>query len=165
MRVTEQTRYDEQFAAAEEYLTDKGKQALRDAAVELYGDPWQLTIGEFVAVSQNDLSRLGDLTRPTVLQKYWIEAFHAFAEELTKALDALKMPQDAQEMAAAECMRKVSMAEGMLVFARSYFGLHSFAEAEKVTMLDYVIAKRDKYNSAIYQRRLAELRAKKYRKK
>lgn len=162
--ITNLTKYAD-FEGAEQFLTEKGRQQLKDAAVHEFGDPWQLTVGDFVGLCEGDFSRLGDMAEPTVLQVYWCNVFRDFCDELEKVLTALKIPQDAQEVTAAESMRKVSMAEGMVVFARSYFGLRSFADAERVTMLDYVIAKRDAYNNAIFSRRLAELRAKKYRKR
>lgn len=164
MVVTINTKYSE-IAESEQFMTDATKQQLTDAACSVFGDPWQLSIGDFVQLAGGDLSRLGEMTDPTVMQIYWINAFKAFVADFEKALQGLSMPKDAQEIAAEECLRKVSMAEGMVVFVRSYFGLHSFAEAEKVTMLDYLIAKRDAYNQAAYSKRLAQLRAAKYKKK
>ena len=164
MVVTQDTKYRD-IVEAEQYLTDDTKNQLTEAACKLYGDPWQLGIGEFVQLTTGDMSRLGDLSDPTVLQVYWLQAFKAFVAEFEKALQGLTMPKDAQELEAENVLHKVGLAEGMVVFARSYFGLHNFAEAEKVSMLDYLIAKRDTYNQAAYNKRLAALRAAKYKRK
>lgn len=153
------------FLPIECAITKECAEEIKQAACKRYGDPWEMTIGEFVAVCGGDLARLGDMRDPTVLQVYWVHAFKDFGATLEKTLKRLQVPMDAQEQQAAESMQKMGMAEGMLVFARNYFGLHSFAEAEGVKMIDYVIAKRDTYNQAIYSKRLADLRAKNYKKR
>lgn len=164
MVITEQTKYSE-IQAAEVFFTDVTKRQLSEAACSVYGDPWQLGIGQFVTLTTGDTSHLGDMTDPTVMQVYWLHAFRDFVADFEKALKRLTIPKDAQEIAAEDVLIKVSMAEGMVVFARSYFGLTSFAEAEKVSMMDYLMAKRDAYNQAAYNKRLAALRAAKYNRK
>lgn len=166
MQVTENTKYSV-FAPVEQYATPETIENLKQAAQKIYGDTWSLTIGQFAELSDGNgfYDILGDTSDPTVLQVYWLKAFADFAKDFAKVLESVKIPQDAAELQAAESCKKVSMLEGMLVFARGYFGLHSFADAEQVTLADYVIARRDEYNKAIYSRKLADLRTKQYRKK
>jgi hypothetical protein len=59
----------------------------------------------------------------------------------------------------------VEWQEGMLVFVRAYFGLKSFGEAENVTIGDYLLAKKDEYNSTIFQRNMAKIQTQKIHKK
>lgn len=40
----------------------------------------------------------------------------------------------------------MTMAEGLLVFARRYFGCRSFSEAERLTLGEWLMAKKDDYN-------------------
>ena len=164
MKIDGNSRYED-FLTIEPLLSEGSRVALKARAVEIYGDPWGLTLADFIAITGNDLSRLGDMSDPTILQMYWLQCFHEFVEQFQHILESLKMPMDATEEAAAASMKKVSMAEGMLVYARGYFGLHSFSDAEQITITEYVMARRDDYNKAIYNRRLAHLRAAKLKKK
>lgn len=145
-------------------MAEESKQELIAASQSVYGDYWALPIEDFVAVSQGDVSRLGDMGDPTVLQVYWLKGLREFVKVFEKTLQRMNVPKDAQETAAESATIRVSMAEGMLVFVREYFGLHSFEDAGKKSLLDYVMARRDRFNAYMYNKRLSELRAQQHKK-
>ena len=62
-------------------------------------------------------------------------------------------------------MLKISWDEAILVFVRDYFGLHSFKDAERITMGEILIAKRATYNREKFQRKLAKIQTAKLHKK
>ena len=163
MRVTDKTLFA-RVAGVEPYFTPETKTAIQDRAIALYGGMYELTVEQFAAlVAGNYKSVLGELARPTVMQVYWLRRFKEFVEEFAGALKNLQPPKDADEAIAAANLPKISPAESMLIFARNYFGLHSFDEASRVTLAEFLIAKRDVYITALYHQRLA--RAKKNKKK
>lgn len=164
MKVKVGTKYRE-FEVAEQYLTDASRKELTEAAQKVYGEYWQLTIENFVALSQGDTSMLGNLKDPTVLQVMWLKGLQDFSKMYNDQLLRLQPHKDAQEKAAEAACVKVSAAEGMVVFMREYFGLHSFEEAQQKTLLDFMMAKRDRFNAYIYNKRLADLRAAQHARK
>lgn len=52
----------------------------------------------------------------------------------------------------------------MLIFTRKYFGLQNFGDAEKITLLEYYLAKKDTYSDAIFQRSLQKIQLNKMKK-
>lgn len=164
MQITKDTKYA-QFVDAERFITEATKQELKEAAQKAFGEYWALTVAQFVAIAGGDVSMLGDVESPTVLQVYWLLGFKDFVQDFSRIMQGLQVPKDAQEMTAEEVTKKTTMAESMVVFLRSYFGLQSFEDAERKTLTDYVVARRDIYNQVAYNKRLAGLRAKQYNKK
>jgi len=155
MKVKVGTKYRE-FEIAEQYLTDASRKELTDAAQKVFGDYWQLSIENFVALSQGDTSMLGDLGDPTVLQVMWLKGLQDFSKMYNDQLSRLQPHKDAQEKAAEAACVKVSAAEGMVVFIE---------DAQQKTLLDFMMAKRDRYNAYIYNKRLADLRAAQHARK
>ena len=54
-------------------------------------------------------------------------------------------------MAASVCY-PVEFGESLLLFSREYFQLHSFKEASNINLADLLIAKKDAYNKAAFER-------------
>lgn len=170
MRVTDKTKYLD-FAPFVDLVDESSEAELKKAAEARYGDMWTITIDQFGEYAAGDFSRIGVNTdtdfsfwqkvgivlhvyKPgmTVLQYYYILRFGDFVGELVKTLDALKVPQDAREKKASERCRQMTFQESILVFVRNYFGLHSFADAGQLTLADFLIAKKDTYNKAVFEK-------------
>lgn len=88
----------------------------------------------------------------TVFEWYTAEGLRSFLEGYIQKLEALQPPLEPAERAAQKACLTVTTTEGLLCFAREYFGLHSFSEAEGVTLAEILIAKKDSYNKVIYQK-------------
>lgn len=161
MQITRETIYTDEFAALAPYLTAQTRSELVRAAQDIYGDFWGTTLDEFVALSEGQVPNFVNEDVPTVLQVYWMQGFKDFVQEYVLQLQRLQVPKSAQEQAAESGLIKVPMSEGLIVFTRNYFGLKSFEEAGKKTVLDYLIARRDVFNSAMFNKKLAEMRASK----
>ena len=114
------------------------------------GGFYETTIAELAAVIGGDYSLFGD---PDTATAYL--ASQRFAEvvgEFIRALERLEPPLSARAMAAQSGMMKMETVEGLLVFARSYFGLPSFRAAEGITLGEILLAKKDIYNKAVFER-------------
>jgi hypothetical protein len=117
-----------------------------------------LTIADFNAIAlHGDLSRFLDGRAEntlTVFEYYTLAGLKDFFEGYAKSLEKLAVKPTAKESAAQAACLKVGIVEGMLIFARDYFGLQSFAAAEKVTLAELLMARKDAYNKAIFERAL-----------
>ena len=130
-------------------LTDEQrKQAERDCVQALYGQGglWNVELGSLIRAMQQDFSGLTQGRQPgewTVGDYLIVSSFVEFVELFFKTLKSIKIPETKSERKAAVHAMKVTTAESLLCFVREYFGLHSFAEAEHITLSEVVIARRD----------------------
>lgn len=185
MKITEQTKYL-QFVGVEKYLQGDAEKAINKAAQAAFCKYEDLTFGQFLRACDGDFStvlnrpekrgffarlfrraaRLEDWTiNPSVLQVYWAKGFAEWAKGFAGSLQKMQVPQTAEEVQAQSVVPKTEFAEGMLIFIRGYFGLKSFAEAEKITMGEILIAKHDTYCGALYSRKLRDIQLKKAKAK
>ena len=185
MKITERTRYED-FAGVEKYLKGSAAGALAESAQRAFGGYEHLTLAQFFRCCDGDFSDIlnkpekrgfwsrlfkrrkvaGDWTEsPTVMQVYWAKGFGDWAKGFAEILKKLQVPQTPEEQQAQNGLPKMTMQENMLVFARSYFGLHSFDDAEKVTMAEFLMAKHDTYCGAMFQKKLHDIQLKKARAK
>lgn len=164
MRVTSNTKYAD-FEQYEYAVTEEGTKVLMEQAEQLYGHCNELTIDQFWGLMSGDFSILGDISDPSVLQVYWCKRFTQFCEQFTQVCRRLKLePRDDEAKAQKGCV-EISPMEGMLIFTREYFGLHSFSEAGQRTLGEYVTARKDKYNEARTRRNFEDIQKAKFKKK
>ena len=135
------------------YDPDLVASAIAQAGSHYDGDLWQLTIGDLsksYGALAFDLS--DDKSAAAVFQA--INAIKAHMDDFGKLLEQYQVPLTGKEQAAATGLPEYNETEGLLVFARNYFGLKSFTEAERVTLADVLLAKKDAYITAMYERNL-----------
>ena len=121
---------------------------IKAAALKVYGDYSELTISEFIELSELRM----EYEDITLYRYYWLLGFKDFVDSFLKAVDNMTVPQSVDERnAAAKCL-PVTLAESMLIFTREYFGLHSFEDAGKITLGEYLMARKDAYNTQVFQR-------------
>ena len=133
------------------FATEASMAGARRAAEQAVkpGGFYETTIAELAAVIGGDGSMFGD---PSTATAYL--ASQRFAEvvgDFIKALERLDPPLSARAMAAQSGTMKMETVEGLLVFARSYFGLPSFRAAEGITLGEILLAKKDCYNKAVFE--------------
>lgn len=153
--VTNETKFAE-IGPFLEYFKEDTREELKRAAQVRYGDPAGMTVGEFIAISHGDFSLIDlfDKNDPdmTALQYFWLESFKDMAEQMKKALDVLKPPQPDGAAQFSQACRPMNMEESMLLFCREYFQLHSFNEARDIYLSDFLLAKKDRYNVAVFEK-------------
>lgn len=147
------------------FVTDESRKSLMERAAKIR-DPYTLTLAEFFSCCEGDFECvIKDQNNPTTGEGLWLEMFRGFIADFGKILERLVITQTPeQKKASANCLT-VEWQEGMLVFVRAYFGLKSFTEAETITIGDYLLAKKDEYNTAIFQRNMAKIQTQKIHKK
>lgn len=147
------------------FVTADSHKTLMAEAAKLR-DPYTLTLSEFFACCEGDFGCVvKDTKNPTTGEVLWLEMFQSFVDDFSKILERLVIQQTPeQKQASANCL-PVEWQEGMLVFVRAYFGLKSFGDAENVTIGDYLLAKKDDYNTNVFQRNMAKIQTQKIHKK
>lgn len=164
MTITSATKYDAAFQHAEPYLSDESIKELKQAAWHTYGDAYGLAFVDFLRVCEGDFSPVwGKRPANTVLQVYWAKRFADFQQEFKQALENTEVKPTIEQKRAAEGLPQQTFAESMLVFGRAYFGLHSFHDAERLTLGDLIIARKDAYATAMYRRKEAAIEREKFR--
>lgn len=152
-----------------ENMDEESKNRLQEYADSVYGSPWELALKDFFALSSGDLSHIGmdkkDELKATVCQYVWMKEFREVVEQVTAILKRLQVPQTPEAQRASKNCLKMDFKEGALVFVRKYFGLHSFAQAENVTLADFIVAKKDEFNGAIFQYSMNEIQKQKLKMK
>lgn len=165
MIISKETKYSD-FAPLEKYLKPAEKEKIKAAAEACFKSMADLTFGEYwSACNGHPEAIIGDYREPSVLQVYWLQRLREFTNELARLLKNLQPPRTATEMQAADALRPCTFAESVLIFLRSYFALPSFRDAEKITIGELLIAKKDAYNTAMYQRKLAAIQAAEMKRK
>ena len=142
-----------EYADYLQLLTEKSREELSDAA-ENVRPMWDLKIGEFFRLCDGDFSCVVDKENPLLWQVLWSERFPKFVEEFANVVQRLTLEPTPEQKAAAVGCLPMEWQEGILVFARSYFGLHSFAAVEELTLGDYILAKKHDYNTALTERNM-----------
>lgn len=165
MIINSETKYAD-FVGVEKYITPAEKENIKAAAEAHFVRMEDLTFGQYWnACNGHQEAIIGDYTAPTIFQVYWLQRLREFTDELARLLKNLTPPRTAAEMQAGESLQKCTFSESVLIFLRSYFGLSSFKEAESLTIGELLIAKKDAYNTAIYQRKLAAINADEIKRK
>lgn len=147
------------FAPFEKYLQAGERERLQKAAplAVIGSDGYlSLTIADFNRVAMHgdwrSLVSSKEEYEMTVFEFYTIAGLKDFFEGYARDLERFTMKPDTKEKKAQSACYKVGAVESMLVFAREYFGLHSFHEAERVTLADLLVARKDAYNKAAFQK-------------
>lgn len=156
VKITASTKYNDVALFADQMAANETVKA--EAWSHIFGhDFWSLTIDEFCDLSAGESERLarraiyeGELT---VYGYALLVDFKAKAVALGEAVERLSPPQNAAERAAAQAV-KMTLFESMAFFARDFFGLKSFAEASRVTLGEWLMARKAKYTAVMLERAL-----------
>lgn len=158
MTITPATLYSE-FQPVEFAVSETERAKIAEAAEAFYfgdGGFWSLSVGDFIDITNGDIEKVCKQDG-SVFAVYALRRFADFASTFVAAVEALVVPQTAEERAAMAVCREVTTAEAMLIFTRNYFGCQSFKQAATVSLGDYLIARKDAYNNAVAERKMAEI--------
>ncbi len=144
------------FAHYEAVLCDGEADRLKAAAVrDMYGDDgfYAMTLGDFFAVMGGDIRPLG--ADGTVFATYRVRAFADFVDTFIRSLSQLTLQPTPEQVRHSSGTIPCRFDESVLVFCRSYFGLHGFEEVERLKVADLLLAKKDAFNQAVVERNIA----------
>jgi len=83
--------------------------------------------------------------------------FADYMENFSKMFERMTLRGTAEQQQAQMVCLRVGFEESVLVFLQDFFGLHSFKEAEDITVNEYLIAKKSAYNKAAFERKLNDI--------
>ena len=86
----------------------------------------------------------------------FLENLRKFIDEYYSKLSKLQIAKTDIDAYAQAGNEKFYGTENCLIFARSYFGLKSFEEAENVDVQEYLLASRDNYSKFYAQKRASD---------
>ena len=160
LRLNEHITFDAE--AVLDNMTNESCERVREAVLQKYGRLEDIRLVDFIAFANGDFTPYGiDANKPdemTVAQYVWLSEFRKFVDLFNKINSGLSIPDTADTRKARNGQKQMSFAEYLLVFCRDYFGFHTFDEAaEKLTVSDYLIAAKDRYNDAIFKRNMARI--------
>lgn len=156
MKITSKTLYED-FAPFEDLLTEDSYKELMHAVEGAFTPYGELTLSEFWQMIEGDLSRLGDLKHPTAFQMLYVKGFAKYVDDFMNVCKRLKLAPTTEQQQAAIGTIETNPKEGMLIFVREYFGLHSFVADGDITLNEYLIARKDAYNQALIKRNYERL--------
>lgn len=148
-------------------LSDGSQEALKEQALRRHNIAdgfYSLTIEEFIGITGGDLKMFNIKDDGTAYEQIFINELKEFLSKYVETLSSYNIEQTADERRASSSCVEVSMAEGLLIFARQYFNLPSFTKAGELTLADLMIAKKDAYNTAVFQRAMNKIQTSKYKK-
>lgn len=160
LRLNEHITFD--AAAVLENMTDESRERVRAAVLQQYGRFEDIRLVDFIAFANGDFTPYGiDTNKPedmTVAQYVWLSEFRKFVDLFNKINSGLSLPDTADTRKAKTGQKPMSFAEYLLVFCRDYFGFHTFDEAaEKLTVSDYLVAAKDRYNAGVFRYNMARI--------
>lgn len=168
MQITDKTLYKD-FFILEDVLTEESEKSLLQASQAKYKDYYDLTIGELFAIMAGDVSLIDvNKDKPeeiTALQAFWLKHFKNWLDTFIKTIETYALPMTAEARQASLSCLKPSFNESVILFMREYFGLHSFDEVYKLKVTDYILAKRDAYNKAMFEMAITKITTSKMSKK
>lgn len=170
MRLQPKTPYNSEWEDLERFIDADEKKRIEGVAAKYYlgdGGYYNLSVSQFIKLTANNISALDavPLELGTVFCVYFINGLRDFLESYIKLLERYTVKSSEKDKLAASGCAKMSIGESLLIFVRGYFGLHSFAEAEKVTLDELLIAKRDTYNNIVFERAKSAQQIAEYRKR
>lgn len=147
-------------ASVVDNLTDESREQMRAAVIKQFGRFEDITLADFISYTSGDYTPAGiDREHPesmTIGQYVWLLEFKKFVDLFNKINSSLTAPELPDAKKAQNGQKEMTFAEYLLVFCRDYFGFHTFDEAaERLTVSDYLVAAKDRFNSAITRYNMA----------
>lgn len=127
-----------------------------------------LTVGEFGELIMDDTAYLEKLVKNNPKALMFLGRLKQFRKEMDNLLAFLKkfdIPQSQEEKAASNGILFPNLPQRMLLDCASFFHLHSFEEAEKCKVSEWVLIFQNDASMAQYQRNFQKLMEQKYRTK
>lgn len=131
------------------------------------GDLWQMTIKDLGGLLEGRLpvcfTKMLDIKQTAYSYLKKRNTINSFFEMYLRLMSRYTSHGTSEEQQASFGLPKFENSEGFLVFAREYFGLKSFTEAENVTLADLYLARKDAYIREMQQRNYNKIIENKYK--
>ena len=170
MKITQKSKLVH-FLPFIDLIENDSEKALKEQATKYFlpNGFWYISLGAFLnAINGNFDGLFGKefkMEKATVLEYYLIVAFIDFVDEFTTALNNLCLKPTIDEVQASKNLAKIDLSEGFLVYAMKTFGYKSSREAEECILIDFLMRKKDDFNTQLFQRNMASVQERKFAKK
>lgn len=162
MQITEKTLFKEEIYSL---IKQADKERIKETAInEILGGPfWDIELGVFMQFLNGDYSvtkieeNIKNAGGLTIFAHVFFSALADFIVEFSEKYKNLTPAPKKEEVSANRDCLSVTFSENLLFFTRSYFGLHSFRACESIKVSEIIIAKKEAYNTIVFQRRFSEI--------
>lgn len=158
-----------QYAILLENMDAASRERLEADAESVFGSPWEMKLGDFFAVMEDDWSFFGANKErwyeASVRQFIWLKMFRDCEMRVGELLKSWQVPTSKEAKQASSHCLKMTPKEGVIVFTRRYFGLPNFNAAMEIPLSDFIVAKKDEFNNGLFQYYMAEQQKAKFHKK
>jgi len=155
LKIDEKTKWDEIYLL----LTEDDFKELQKKVTEIFPfNFYQITIGDLAQMScyppKFPNIENYDKENLTVFDYFKIKNANDFIIEFTKDLKIYELSKTVEENNANSNLPDFTLIEVMLCFTQNYFKLQNFGEAEKITLLEYLLARKNDYTQKLYEKNL-----------
>lgn len=116
---------------------------------------YDMTIGEFISIIENEEQFVNKIMRPrerALIAFGRLRTFKTELQNLKKTIEMFQLKQTNEEKQAAVGIMFPDNINRMLITVTQFFHLHSFKEAESIPLGDYLLILQEQYSSIQYQR-------------
>ena len=143
-------------------LLEKSKLKITEIVSRETFDFFSMTVAEFLRLQENELpKKINRILKKRSFTFYkYIQILNAFeqgAESFQQILEDTTIEQTADEKAASAGLIDISQEESMLTFLVDFYKLKSMEEAQKVSLYEYITARKISYNNAKFQKNMINI--------
>lgn len=152
-------------------IENDSEKALKEQATKYFlpNGFWYISLGAFLNAINGDFDGLFGkefkIQKATVFEYYLIAAFKDFVDEFTAVMNNLSLKPTIDEAQASKNLANIDLSEGFLVYTMKTFGYKSSREAEECILIDFLMRKKDDFNTQLFQRNMAKIQERKFAKK
>lgn len=154
IEVSENTKVKD-FAPFANVLTDESAKRIAEAAVtNKFGKDgfWSMRIADFFAIAGGDIASLLNADGESLFDEVRVKEFVKFVDDFTALAKSLTLHPSADDARTTQGCLDMTFEESVYMFARKYFGLPSFSAVDELALADYILAKKDDYNTCVMER-------------
>ena len=162
MKIDEKTKWSE-VENTYDYWTNETKEYVLQRVCEMHGltDFYEMKIGTFLNIANGNVEELNIKEDGTAFEMIFVIELKNFVQRVIEILNEFTLPQTFDEKSASKKCADLTFVESILIFVRSYFNLSSFEQAENLRICDLLIAKKDAYNNAVFQKEMIKIQTRK----
>lgn len=160
MKITRKTKWHKVVP----FLTDERLAQLKNSIPDCaFFEFWKMDIGDFslmleYGIIEKWFKRMQEPDIEVLEAVSYANACEAFMKEFEATMKQYFIPPTDDEERAMIGLPEVGIIESMLVFCRGYFGHKDFGESEKITLEEYLIAKKDTFTKQMFSKNMEEMR-------
>ena len=143
-------------------ILEKSKTKITEIVSRETFDFFAMTVEEFLRLQENELPKtVNKLLKKRSFTFYqYVQILNTFeqgAKAFQQILEDTTIEQTSEEKAASAGLIDISPEESMLAFLVDFYKLKSMEEAQKVSLYEYITARKISYNNAKFQKNMINI--------